>query len=173
MTDSRTEAGQPHVAVELLAIRTIEDQAHVLTVTEPTGPAFNLEALPGGFLRYQEKTTVAAVRVLAERTGLTIASSNLFYLGHYEQSYRHTVGWTLSFAYMIEADTLPGIVEAPLPEGAQWAPVAQLLDQMDRGHLLAYWGSAMVRDAAQVLACEELWPPSATKALGTDLRDRA
>jgi ADP-ribose pyrophosphatase YjhB (NUDIX family) len=173
VTDLDFTPGKPCLAVELVTVRTIEDQPHVLLVTETAGPCIDMEALPGGLVAYRETIAAAGARILADRTGLAITAADLASLALYEAAYRHIAEWTIAQAYMIEADRLPGIADAELPAGARWAPVAELVDAIGCGVLLAYNGSAIVRDAAQVLVQPDLWPPSTTKTLGTDLRDRA
>lgn len=172
-----SEAGHPRATVDLIVVRTIDEQPHALTIRSSSGLYFNAEALPGGAIDDRETFAAAAVRVLETKCGLRIETGDLFTLDHYDGPNRDAREWTISIAFMVDADALAarGPVEPVAGAGVlslAWIPVAVLVDEIDRGNLLAHDHSLMIRDAAHVLTDAELWPPKSTKARGTSLRDR-
>lgn len=120
MTEDITP-GRPYFAVELVLIRTIEDQPHVLLVTEHPEPDVHLEALPGGLLRHGEGLADAAARLLAAAAGLEIHARELFHLETYERSYHRVAGWSLANAYMVTASVnSPSPTESDGPLSPTW-----------------------------------------------------
>jgi 8-oxo-dGTP diphosphatase len=179
MTDFTTEAlpPRPRVAVDLIVVRTIDDAPHVLLITVSKGLYVDMEALPGGGVEPGELIAAAALRELAEETDLAAETLDLFFLGYYDKPSRDVRERVISFAFMVDADRLAERGGAEPVAGSdaasvQWAPLAGLLGDADRGNFLAYDHSLIVFEAANVIASKDLWPPHRTNVTGTGLRDR-
>ena len=134
------------VTVDVVALAYVEGEPHVLVVRRGNPPFEGQWALPGGYLEVDEDLATAAVRELAEETGIDLSPDDLTQLGAYGAPDRDPRGRTVSVAHLARLD------HAERPEGgsdaadAQWRPVAEVLEGE-----LAFDHAAILRDAlAQV-----------------------
>ncbi|GAA3888651.1 hypothetical protein GCM10022243_61920 [Saccharothrix violaceirubra] len=99
----------------------------VLTITRGKPPYEGALALPGGFVEQDERPLEAAVRELAEETGLHLPKSRLRRVGSYDtpgRDPRGAVASTAFHAYVIGAPDVRGGSDAAT---ATWTPLATLL----------------------------------------------
>ena len=74
----------PKVGVSIL----IEQEGRVLLVRRAIEPGLGQWSLPSGFIEWDESPEVAAVREVAEETGLEVADARLLDVGHYGGDFR-------------------------------------------------------------------------------------
>lgn len=177
MTEFETAAARVRLAVDLVVVRTVEGAPHVLLDSIEGGHYHDMKALPGSRVGPDELIAAAAIRTLASQSDLAARAIDLFGLGYYDNPARDLRERVVSFAFMVDADRLAehGQAEAVAGVGLaalEWAPLAGLLGDADRGVPLAYDHSLIVFDAANVIVSPGQWPPHRTKIIGTGLRDR-
>ncbi|HKS98377.1 MAG TPA: NUDIX domain-containing protein [Rugosimonospora sp.] len=123
-------ASREHARVELavdLVILTVRDTAlQVLLVERGKPPYRGRLALPGGFVRPGEDLPEAALRELAEETGIAGTDLHLEQLGTYGAPQRDPRGHIVSVAYLAIAPGLPTPVAGSDAAAARWWPVAGL-----------------------------------------------
>jgi 8-oxo-dGTP diphosphatase len=74
---------RPSVTVDVALLSTFEGALYALVVKRAEHPSRGRWALPGGFVRMQESLDAAAVRILAEKTGLaSVFLEQLYTFGH-------------------------------------------------------------------------------------------
>jgi ADP-ribose pyrophosphatase YjhB (NUDIX family) len=121
---------RPRLLLQLtvdLAILTVrEDRLHVLVIERDNPPFQGELALPGGFLRADEDLRGAAVRELAEETGLDADRFHLDQLGAYGRPDRDPRGPVVTVAYLAIAPDLPLPVAGSDARSARWIPVDAL-----------------------------------------------
>ncbi|TNM64687.1 NUDIX domain-containing protein [Streptomyces sp. NP160] len=152
----------------------------VLLVRRGAEPFAGRWALPGGFVDPDEDPQVAALRELAEETGLDLADVALHQLGVYGAPGRDPRGRVVSSAWWVRladggapADVTGGDDAAE----ASWVPLAEVLGadgQDDDGEggrgRLAFDHGAVLRDA---LARDAAHAPARSIAVRFDLPDAA
>jgi 8-oxo-dGTP diphosphatase len=131
------------LAVDLAILTVREDDLHVLVIERGGEPYRGQLALPGGFLRPNEDLREAAVRELAEETGLGGEGLHLEQLKTYGEPDRDPRGRVVSVAYLAIAPDLPIPVAGSDARSAQWAQVASL------GPKLAFDHAEILRDAVE------------------------
>ncbi|MEH3077952.1 MAG: NUDIX domain-containing protein [Quadrisphaera sp.] len=153
----------------------------VLLVRRGSEPFAGRWALPGGFVDAHEDPQVAALRELAEETGLDLAGVSLRELGVYGAPGRDPRGRVVSSAWWVRLD------EGSAPEEvaggddaaeASWVPVAEVLgdaaagddDGGRGGERLAFDHGSVLRDA---LARDAAASPARAIAVRFDLPDAA
>ncbi len=118
--DPPGEFEHPYVTVDVIAL-TIKDRTlKVLLIQRSEKPFLGQWALPGAYVRMHEDPDAAATRVLAEKTGVTKATSyleQLFTFGKVDRDKRRR---TISVAYYA---LLPA-PESGLPDAPPEMPVA-------------------------------------------------
>lgn len=113
------------VAADLVVLTIRDGRLQVLVVVRGTAPFEGMMALPGGFLRPEESVEGAALRELAEETGLDPKSLPLRQLHTYSHPDRDPRGRVVSVVFLAVAP------ELPVPETAAgndataslWVPV--------------------------------------------------
>jgi ADP-ribose pyrophosphatase YjhB (NUDIX family) len=165
------------LAVDLVVVHTIDGQPHVLLDSIEGGDYHDKRVLPSDRVRGEELVAAAAIRSLADQADLVVETIDLFGLGYYDSPARDVRERVVSLAFMVDADRLAEHGQALAVNSVglaalEWAPLAGLLGDADRGVLLAYDHSKIIFDAANVIASPDQWPPSRTKVIGTSLRDR-
>jgi 8-oxo-dGTP diphosphatase len=129
---------RPRLLLQLtvdLAILTVrEDRLNVLVIERDNPPYQGQLALPGGFLRADEDLRSAAVRELAEETGLDGRHFHLDQLGAYGQPDRDPRGPVVTVAYLAIAPDLPLPVAGSDARSARWVPVEELRGKLAFDH---------------------------------------
>lgn len=110
-----------------------KDGPHILLVERGNDPYKGMWALPGGFVNAQndtssggEKPVQAAVRELAEETGLEIVASELEPVGVYTHPGRDPRGRVITFAYLLRWALGTQSVQADDDAvDAKWFPISE------------------------------------------------
>lgn len=123
---------------------------HVLLVKRKSYPGKGLYALPGGFVKNDEKIVDAAIRELKEETKIKLPKAVL--LGHikdekiFDAVDRSLRGRTITYAFLIEleAGQLPIVKGASDSEKSFWLPLNEALENSelffeDHYHILNYF----------------------------------
>jgi 8-oxo-dGTP diphosphatase len=116
---------RPALTVDVAAFRGAPEKCEVLLIRRGAPPFTGAWALPGGFVDENEPLERAALRELAEETGLG-PTSPLRQVGAYGDPGRDPRGWTVSvlFAVVLE-DAEPGVVTGGDDAAeAAWHPVS-------------------------------------------------
>lgn len=137
----RTDAARFAVTVDLVALTVRDDALQVLLVTRGVGPFAGELALPGGFVRPEEDLDSAAVRELAEETGLHRVPGHLEQLKTYGTPGRDPRQRVVSVAYLAMAPSLPDPEPGGDASAAAWVPVRRAL-----GSSLAFDHHAILAD---------------------------
>jgi 8-oxo-dGTP diphosphatase len=111
------------LAVDLAILTVRENQLQVLVIERGIEPYRGQSALPGGFVLDGEDLQEAAVRELAEETGLDGEGLHLEQLFTYGTPDRDPRGRVVSVAYLAIAPDLPIPAAGSDASGARWAPV--------------------------------------------------
>ncbi|MFE3785642.1 NUDIX domain-containing protein [Amycolatopsis sp. NPDC059090] len=120
---------------------------HVLMVQRRWDPYRGQWALPGGHVDVEESFRDAAMRELAEETGVTVAAAELRQVGIYDHPGRDPRGRYVNVAFFAE---LP---EATRPRAGDDAAAAQWRDlDTALGDSLAFDHDGILRDAVAALA---------------------
>lgn len=139
----------PFAVTADIVIMTIRDGAlHVLLVERRHDPYAGSWALPGGFLEPDEDAHAAAVRELAEETGVDIADAHLEQLATYSAPDRDPRMRVVSVAHLAFA---PGLADGRAGDdaaAARWWGVEDLLDDPD-APALAFDHEQILRDALE------------------------
>lgn len=111
------------VTVDLVALTLRSGVLHVLLVERGEAPFGGALALPGGFVRPDEDLDDAALRELAEETGVHGVPGHLEQLRTYGAPGRDPRMRVVSVAYLIMAPDLPDAVAGSDAAAATWVPV--------------------------------------------------
>jgi 8-oxo-dGTP diphosphatase len=128
------------VTVDLVALTIRDGALAAVAIRRGEDPFLGRWALPGGFVRDGEDLGAAAVRELAEETGLPADRLHLEQLASYGAPLRDPRVRVVSVAYLGLAPDLPLPVAGGDASGARWAPVDELLSTglaFDHGEILA------------------------------------
>lgn len=163
MSDSST---WPPFAVTVdLVVLTVRDGAlHVLLVRRGEDPYRGAWALPGGFVRADEDLHDAAVRELAEETGVRQPAAHLEQLGSYGAPDRDPRMRVVSVAHLVLAPDLPEPTAGTDAAAAAWVPVADV----DAG-ALAFDHARILGDGVERARAKLEYSPLATAFCGPEL----
>ncbi|NUR82755.1 MAG: NUDIX hydrolase [Nonomuraea sp.] len=114
------------VTVDVVALTIRDRRLHVLIVERGVEPYAGRWALPGGFVRPDEDLAGAAVRELAEETGLGVRPAHLEQLGSYGDPDRDPRMRIVSVAHLAFAPDMPDPAAGTDAAQAVWHPVDDL-----------------------------------------------
>jgi 8-oxo-dGTP diphosphatase len=115
------------VTVDIVVLTVRDDQLQVLLVERGTEPDLGAFAVPGGFVRGHEDTDEAALRELAEETGLDGRRLHLEQLRTYAAPDRDPRGRVVTVAYLAIAPNLPIPSAGTDARDASWRPVSDIV----------------------------------------------
>jgi 8-oxo-dGTP diphosphatase len=149
----------PRVAVTVdLVVLTVRDgRLHVLLVRRGEPPYRGAWALPGGFVRADEDLHDAAVRELAEETGVHQAAGHLEQLGTYGAPDRDPRMRVVSVAHLVLAPDLPEPTAGTDAAAAAWVPVEDVV-----GSELAFDHARILVDGVERARAKLEYSPLAT-----------
>jgi 8-oxo-dGTP diphosphatase len=138
----------PPVAVtaDLVVLTVRDDALCALFVRRGEPPYKGRWALPGGFVRPTEDLDAAAVRELAEETGLSGDTVHVEQLASYGAAHRDPRMRVVTVAYLALAPDLPSPRAGSDAADAQWRPVRGMLDGTQR---LAFDHADILRDGIE------------------------
>ncbi|MFF2841361.1 NUDIX domain-containing protein [Paenarthrobacter sp. NPDC057981] len=116
------------VTVDVVALTVRDGELHVLLITRLIEPFRGKLALPGGFVLAGEDLLEAAVRELAEETGVERLPGHLEQLGSYGPRGRDPRGDVLTVAHLLLAPDFPVLAAGSDAEQAAWYPVREVLN---------------------------------------------
>lgn len=132
------------VTVDLVVLTLRRGELHVLLVERGEEPFRGRLALPAGFVRPDETLDDAAVRELAEETGLRDVPGHLEQLRSYGDPARDPRMRVVSVAYLALAPDLPEPAAGTDAADARWVPVARA-----SGSSLAFDHRAILADGVE------------------------
>ena len=135
------------VTADLVVLTVRDDALCALVVRRGEEPYAGRWALPGGFVREREDLRDAAVRELAEETGLTPGAVHLEQLATYGAPDRDPRMRVVTVAHLALAPDLPTPAAGGDAAGAEWCPVEELL--AGGGAELAFDHAAILRDGVE------------------------
>lgn len=139
----------PFAVTADIVIMSIRDGAlRVLLVERRNEPFEGSWALPGGFVEIDEDAHAAAVRELAEETGVDAEDFHLEQLGTYSRPDRDPRMRVVSIAYLAFAPDLPDAVAGDDARSTRWWIVDDLLSDPD-APALAFDHEEILRDALE------------------------
>lgn len=116
------------VTVDIVALTVRDDALNVLLITRRIEPFRGKLALPGGFVLAGESLGEAAIRELAEETGVERVPGHLEQLQSYGPRGRDPRGDVLTVAHLLLAPNFPVLSAGSDAEHAAWYPVGDVLD---------------------------------------------
>lgn len=122
------------VTVDLAVLTLRVGNLCVLLITRGEDPFRGELALPGGFVRVDESADAAAMRELAEETGVTTFPGHIEQLATYSAPDRDPRMRVVSVAYVAFAPDLPEPVAGTDASDAQWLPVGDVPDRLAFDH---------------------------------------
>ncbi|MDF2825947.1 MAG: hypothetical protein K0R68_3355 [Mycobacterium sp.] len=114
------------VTVDLVVLTLRSEQLCALVVRRGESPHVDRWALPGGFVRPGEDLDAAAMRELAEETGLPASRLHLEQLASYGAPERDPRMRVITVAYLCLTPDLPTPTAGGDASAARWAPVGEL-----------------------------------------------
>lgn len=132
-----------YLTVDLVILTVREDLLQVLVIERAHDPYRGHSALPGGFLRAAESLREAAVRELAEETGLDGNALHLEQFATYGDPDRDPRGRVVTVAYLAIAPDLPIPTAGSDAHTARWIPVEKVR------HTLAFDHPQILEDAVE------------------------
>lgn len=126
----------PYAPVFVTVDAVVRAAGHVLLVQRGRAPGKGTWALPGGFVDPHERLLDAALRELAEETGLAVAPSALADVRVFDHPDRSLRGRMITHAHMfsLQAGTPPDVRAADDAAAARWVRIADLAAMEDTFH---------------------------------------
>ena len=134
------------VAVDVIVLTVRRNRLHVLLIERGLSPFVGAYALPGGFVLKDEDTDGAAVRELAEETGLDGRTLHLEQLRTYSAPARDPRGRVVSVAYLALAPELPVPAAGTDARHAIWTPYDDVTSGKTK---LAFDHAGILRDGVE------------------------
>ncbi|MGQ0845136.1 MAG: NUDIX hydrolase [Sporichthyaceae bacterium] len=147
------------VAVDLVVLTVRDGSLCALTIRRGVAPFAGRWALPGGFVGGEEDLAVAALRELAEETGLAAEHVHLEQLATYGEPRRDPRRRVVAVAYLALAPDLPTPTAGTDAAEAKWTPVDRLLDRPGR---LAFDHARILADGVERARAKLEYSPLAT-----------
>jgi 8-oxo-dGTP diphosphatase len=145
------------VATDLVILTVRTGRLEVLLVRRGIAPYKGRWALPGGFVREDEDLEAAALRELAEETGLPTGQVHLEQVATYGAPKRDPRGRVVSVAYLALVPDLPAPVAGSDAAAAGWRPY----DEIDPARL-AFDHDRILADAVERARAKLEYSPLAT-----------
>ncbi len=133
------------LSVDLVLLTVREERLQVLLVRRGIEPFLDRPALPGGFVRPGEDLAEAAVRELAEETGLRHPPAHLEQLATYGTPQRDPRGRVVTVAFLALAPQSRTPIAGTDAAASHWAPVATA----DDGPGLAFDHATILEDGLE------------------------
>lgn len=121
------EHPRPALTTDLLVVVADGGGQSLLFIRRGGDPYRGRLALPGGFVDPGETVEQAAVRELAEETGLAVDAADLRLAGVYSQPGRDPRGWTVSVLFRVDLPDRPAATAGDDAAGVEWVAVADAL----------------------------------------------
>jgi 8-oxo-dGTP diphosphatase len=147
------------VTVDLVVFTVRDEQLCALAVKRGGSPYKGRWALPGGFVEEDEDLLDAALRELAEETGLVELPVHLEQLATYGAPRRDPRQRVVSIAYLALAAKLPDPAAGSDAAAARWRPVDELLGAHSR---LAFDHDQILEDGRERARAKLEYSPLAT-----------
>jgi 8-oxo-dGTP diphosphatase len=106
------------LTVDVVVVAGSAEARRVLLIQRGQPPFAGSWALPGGFVEEGEGVADAALRELAEETGLLLSALTL--LGVYDTPGRDPRGWTVSVVYLARVRREMAVIGADDAHDARW-----------------------------------------------------
>ncbi|MEV7606788.1 NUDIX domain-containing protein [Paenarthrobacter sp. NPDC089322] len=146
MPESPPSPARFPVTVDVVALTVRDGELSVLLITRLIEPFKGKLALPGGFVLEGEDLLEAAMRELAEETGVEHLPGHLEQLGSYGPKGRDPRGDVLTVAHLLLAPDFPVLAAGSDAEQAAWYPVRKA---QDGGLSLAFDHMRILDDAVE------------------------
>jgi 8-oxo-dGTP diphosphatase len=147
MTAARARAFPPFaVAVDLVVLTIRDGRLQVLLIERGEEPYLGQLALPGGFVHPNEDLLPAAIRELAEETGISQPPGHLEQLATYGRPDRDPRMRVVSVAYLVLAPDLPDPVAGTDAAASRFMAVGSLMRRRNR---LAFDHWEILRDGVE------------------------
>lgn len=127
MTDTHDSAETAHLTADAVVFGQHNGTLHVLLIQRRWNPFAGHWALPGGHVDPGEHAHAAAVRELAEETGLRVTPGSFLPFGAYGDPGRDPRGRYVTFAYTALLHSTPTPHAADDATAARWLPVDAVL----------------------------------------------
>lgn len=134
MTYDASEFPPFAVTVDLAVLTLRDRELCALLITRGEQPFRGQPALPGGFVHIDESTDAAAVRELAEETGVRTFPGHVEQLATYSAPHRDPRMRVVSVAYVAFAPNLPEPVAGTDAADAAWIAIGDIPDDLAFDH---------------------------------------
>ncbi|GAA1456613.1 NUDIX hydrolase [Williamsia maris] len=161
MTYDASEFPPFAVTVDLAVLTLREGKLCALLITRGAEPFQGQPALPGGFVHIRESTDAAAIRELAEETGVRAFPGHVEQLATYSAPDRDPRMRVVSVAYVAFAPNMPEPVAGTDAADAAWIAIEDLPDD------LAFDHRTILDDAIERVRSKLEYTTLATQFVGT------
>ena len=144
-----SEITTAHLTTDIVLFAEHNEVPHVLLIRRGWDPYAGMLALPGGYVDTGETFQQAALRELAEETGLD-GITRFHQVGIYDRPDRDPRGRVVSVAFTARVDPMPTPTAGDDAREANWLPVDTVLHTR-----LAFDHDHIVRDARALLTSQK------------------